>query len=150
MLPPARSPTIFESAAIRSVDCGSASRSVCVGLGLALFGCLAGADGRAFPPRTVTVMTSIRATRLTRHVAITARAAPWGQCGVWGEEWVMALDADAGSTEAEDYEYDLAHEATGDTHAGSPAPAPRKPLRPGAPVADVGGDYGYDAARRAW
>jgi hypothetical protein len=58
----------------------------------------------------------------------------------------MVQDADAGGTDAEDYEYDLAHEATGDRRAGSHAPAAPKPLPPGAPVVDIGGDYGYDAA----
>jgi hypothetical protein len=57
----------------------------------------------------------------------------------------MAKDADAGSVEAEDYEYDLAHETTAEPQAEPPMPAVPQP--PSMHVAgDDGGDYGYDAA----
>jgi hypothetical protein len=56
----------------------------------------------------------------------------------------MARDADVDNGEAEDYEYDLAHEATGETHTERPAPPLPQP--PNMHVADAGGDYGYDAA----
>jgi hypothetical protein len=48
------------------------------------------------------------------------------------------------STEAEDYEYDMAHEATGQAQPDRPAPPQEQP--PSMHVADSGGDYGYDAA----
>jgi hypothetical protein len=47
-------------------------------------------------------------------------------------------------TEAEDYEYDMAHEATGEEQADRPAPAHEQPSS--MHVTDSGGDYGYDAA----
>ena len=56
----------------------------------------------------------------------------------------MAEDADAGKVEAEDYEYDLAHEATSGRHADLPTPVLPQP--PSMHVTDDGGDYGYDAA----
>ena len=56
----------------------------------------------------------------------------------------MTQEADAGRVEADDYEYDLAHEATGDLRTDQPAPAPPPP--PHRPAADAGGDYGYDSA----
>jgi len=46
--------------------------------------------------------------------------------------------------EAEDYEYDMAHEATGETPPNRPAPPHEQP--PSMHVTDSGGDYGYDAA----
>ena len=46
--------------------------------------------------------------------------------------------------EAEDYEYDMAHEATGDTSSRPPALPQEQP--PSMHVTDSGGDYGYDAA----
>ena len=46
--------------------------------------------------------------------------------------------------EAEDYEYDMAHEATGEAQPGRAAPAQEQPQS--MHVTDSGGDYGYDAA----
>jgi hypothetical protein len=56
----------------------------------------------------------------------------------------MAENPDASSDETEDYEYDLAHEAT----ASPPLQRPAAPLPEPETMhaADDGGDYGYDAA----
>ncbi len=56
----------------------------------------------------------------------------------------MAEDTDKNNGESEDYEYDLAHEATEGEHAKRPTPAQTQP--PSMHVHDDGGDYGYDAA----
>jgi hypothetical protein len=48
------------------------------------------------------------------------------------------------NADAEDYEYDMAHEDTGEAPASRPAPAHEQP--PSMHVTDSGGDYGYDAA----
>jgi hypothetical protein len=56
----------------------------------------------------------------------------------------MTEDPDTGNAEAEDYEYDMAHEATADTRAD--APTPTMPPPSSMHVTDSGGDYGYDAA----
>jgi hypothetical protein len=56
----------------------------------------------------------------------------------------MAENADVGNAEAEDYEYDLAHEATAGAHADLPTPMLPQPSS--MHVADDGGDYCYDAA----
>jgi hypothetical protein len=50
----------------------------------------------------------------------------------------------AGKAEAEDYEYDMAHEATEQPPADRRAPAQEQPST--MHVTDAGGDYGYDAA----
>jgi hypothetical protein len=46
--------------------------------------------------------------------------------------------------EAEDYEYDMAHEATGGPQSDRPARPVAQPSS--MHVTDSGGDYGYDAA----
>ena len=56
----------------------------------------------------------------------------------------MTDEAGRRSTEAEDYEYDMAHEATSGVEEDRPAPRLEQP--PGMHVTDSGGDYGYDAA----
>jgi hypothetical protein len=56
----------------------------------------------------------------------------------------MAEDADKNNVQCEDYEYDLAHEATEGSHAKRPTPEQTQP--PSMHVHDDGGDYGYDAA----
>jgi len=56
----------------------------------------------------------------------------------------MTDEKDAGRAEAEDYEYDMAHDATGQPRTGQPAPTMEQPSS--MHVTDSGGDYGYDAA----
>jgi hypothetical protein len=56
----------------------------------------------------------------------------------------MTHDEGAGKAEAEDFEYDMAHEATGQPQPNRPAPAQEQPSS--MHVTDGGGDYGYDAA----
>jgi hypothetical protein len=58
----------------------------------------------------------------------------------------MAEGTDKNNVECEDYEYDLAHEATEGPHGKQPTPPPPQPQPPSMHVHDDGGDYGYDAA----
>ena len=55
----------------------------------------------------------------------------------------MNPQGDTDTDRADDFEYDMAHEAT-----PAPAASPPPPMQPpeGMHVADTGGDYGYDAA----
>ena len=55
----------------------------------------------------------------------------------------MMSEGDTELDRADDYEYDLAHEATG-VPPDSPPPALPPPAAMHVP--DTGGDYGYDAA----
>jgi hypothetical protein len=58
----------------------------------------------------------------------------------------MAEDTDKDHVESEDYEYDLAHEATEGQRADQPTPAQPQQQPPNMHIHDDGGDYGYDAA----
>ena len=55
----------------------------------------------------------------------------------------MIREGDTDLDRADDFEYDMAHEAIG---AQPESPPPPQPAPDAMHVADTGGDYGYDAA----
>lgn len=55
----------------------------------------------------------------------------------------MSYEGDTDLDRADDFEYDMAHEAIG---AEPESPPPSLPPPAAMHVADTGGDYGYDAA----
>jgi hypothetical protein len=58
----------------------------------------------------------------------------------------MTREDEAGTGRADDYEYDLAHEAEAAAGAGKPGPPTPQQAPPAMHVTDDGGDYNYDAA----